>query len=95
MIDFLLDNTDDLTITNGDFAIGEADPQHVYLVTKSSFGDWREFPILGANLREFVNSNAVELIIRNRVKLALQSDNWVLKSFKVVNNEISVTATKL
>jgi hypothetical protein len=96
MIDFLLDNDDDLLIENGDFATGESDNQSVYLVIKSSYGDWRESPILGANLQGFINSKLSDLQLKNKLKLALKSDGWALKKHSIdKNGAISVTATKI
>jgi hypothetical protein len=93
MKDILLDDDNDLLFESGDFSIGDSDNQHVYLVVKSSFGDWRESPILGANLQTFTNANFSELRLKNILKLALKADNWKLKNFAINNNEVTVTAT--
>jgi hypothetical protein len=75
MKDILLDSTNDLLILNGDFAVGESEMQEVGLILETMQGEWKENPVIGANLFQFMRSKADINAITARVKLHLELDD--------------------
>ncbi|TWP23536.1 hypothetical protein ETU08_01730 [Apibacter muscae] len=88
MKDILLDETRRIQVLNGDFRIGESEMQEIALLLESNQGEWKEHPIIGANLYQLVNSKASKLDIEKRVKLQLSLDN---KEYAELKNKIQTT----
>jgi len=80
--DFLLDDDGDLLIQNGDFVVGASDVQHVEDIINSFVGEWKQYPILGAGLLQYLNSENAQQASTN-IKQQLQSDGYSLQSVKV------------
>lgn len=53
----LTDESGDIIIASGTVAIGEADVQIVDCVLRSSRGEWKEMPLLGANISAMLGGN--------------------------------------
>jgi len=89
-VDFLWDGTTgDFAMSNrGDWASTEYDPlqaiaQYIYTVAKSDRGDWREAPLIGATLSDFIgepNSKETGMKIKKRLASALQAYGGVTLS---------------
>lgn len=75
MKDILLNENNDIKILAGDFAIEESEMQEVALILQSTQGEWKETPIIGANLFQFMRSKVDMNAIVARVKLHLELDN--------------------
>lgn len=56
MTDILFDTDGDLLIENGDFSVGESLPQEVEDILISFPGFWKEFPLVGAGVPEWLGS---------------------------------------
>lgn len=55
--DILLDaQTGDLAIQGGDFAIRAGEQQHIEHILLSQKGNWREHPLCGVGLADYLNS---------------------------------------
>lgn len=54
MIDILF--TDDLVISNGDFAIGNSDNQHVKHILIASKGEYKSAPEVGVGIENMLNT---------------------------------------
>ena len=50
MKDILLDENNDIKLSNGDFNTRESEMQEVALILQSVQGEWKETPVLGPNL---------------------------------------------
>ena len=81
--DFQLDDDGDLNIQNGDFVTAPSDVQHVEDIINSFIGEWKQYPILGVGLLQFLNSENPQQASTN-IKQQLQSDGYSLQS--VVTN---------
>lgn len=80
-MDILLDENRDIQIKNGDLVIGDSFQQEVGLIVQSNQGEWKNEPLIGANLIELMNSEASESEYKSKIKQALKLDNKELKSF--------------
>lgn len=59
MTDLLVDNVYDLLIENGDFVAGESTLQHQKLLCATNKGEWREFPIMGVGINNWIKDENV------------------------------------
>lgn len=57
--DFQLDEDGDLNIAHGDFTVGPSDVQHVEDIIQSFAGMWKQNPLLGVGIKQFLNSQTV------------------------------------
>jgi hypothetical protein len=80
--DILL-NTDDLNIVHGDFDCGFADEQHIDLLLRASKGDFKEHPLLGVGIYQYINSSqdkASRMALQREVGLQLEVDGCKVNS---------------
>lgn len=80
--DILLDNTDDLAIIGGDFAIGESTMQEVGIILRLNQGQLRQDPILGPNLVKRTRSTEGAQSVVSAVKRHLERDKKSYESLK-------------
>lgn len=85
--DILLDENGDLAIANGDFVIGDSIDQEVAALLQLNKGELKEFPILGPNLIELINSNTSELELKQIIKTELKRDG---KSYQELKERIKL-----
>ncbi len=84
--DFLLDENGDLLIQDGDFVVGPSDGQHVEDIIQSFIGEWKQFPLVGVGLMQYLKSQNGQAAI-NVIKQQLQSDGYSVSTVNVKNNE--------
>lgn len=84
--DFNLDSTGDLNIANGDFVVAPSDVQHVDDILTFFAGSWKQFPILGVGLIQYLKSENSQAAI-NLIKQQLQSDGYSISNVKIQNNQ--------
>jgi len=58
--DYLLDESNDLLIQNGDFVVGDSNEQHIADIGLDSPGDWRLDPTVGFNAVRYRNVDATK-----------------------------------
>lgn len=92
MEDIVLDNNDDLTILAGDFLTGESTLQEVGIIIRLTQGNLKEFPTLGPNLFQLLNSNASQEEVTQRVMIHLAKDN---KNYNEMKSLIEINMKKL
>lgn len=89
-MDFMLDNTNDLLIKNGDLVVGETTTQESRLIVLSSVGNWRQFPLLGVGVIRWVNkavTASVERSLQKAVRLQMEYDDKKLKELELIVDE--------
>lgn len=74
--DILLDDSNDLIIQNGDFKVGESDPQHIQLIIESYIGSWKQFPLLGVGISFYKNSSGQSLALKRSIAIQLETDGY-------------------
>lgn len=65
----------DILIKDGDFVIGPSDNQHIADIIMSAPGWFKEFPLLGVDLPNYLNKRDVQQLEQN-INLQLQSDGY-------------------
>ena len=88
MQDILLTNND-LSISNGDMAIGTSDTQHVNLLLSTNKGDWKEHPSVGVGLALYLETyNDGSLAREIQTQLAADGASVSRISIKLPNIQI-------
>jgi hypothetical protein len=67
---------DDLVIDSGDFVITPSDKQHVKDIFNSVPGWWKEFPLVGFNPFNRINSRESVTSINQSAKIQLRADGY-------------------
>ncbi|AXG70428.1 hypothetical protein KORDIASMS9_02668 [Kordia sp. SMS9] len=76
-VDFLLDETGDLAIVNGDFVIGPSDQQHVSMIVKAHQGEFKEHPLTGFGISRYLKkTNAFKPEFLRDLKVQLGYDGY-------------------
>lgn len=68
--------TGDLLITNGDFAIGLSDSQHVQDTIMAYAGWWKQYPADGVGLLDYFNAGANFQQLAKLIKQQLTIDGY-------------------
>jgi hypothetical protein len=89
--DFLYDDNNDLLISNGDWAIGDSDMQHVQDLLLSFPGHYKNSPLSGVGLPAYQNG-IMDRTIERTIKVALEADGATDKEVKLTENGLIVTA---
>lgn len=76
--DFLLDTDGDLLIKDGDLVIGPSDGQHIKDIMQSVPGWWKEFPLVGFNPFQFLNSRTSVQQQKQIARQQLEGDGFVV-----------------
>lgn len=76
MKDVLLNDSNDLQIENGDFVVGNSDKQNVKLIVDSFKGEFKEFPLIGFGVLNYIKTNISEMKFKRDLKIQLEKDNY-------------------
>ncbi len=89
MKDFKLDKNKDLEFENGDFTIENTDQQNIELILLSHKGSFKEYPILGVGITDYLKSPEIisRLRLENEISNQLEYDNFRIKEVDVNNLE--------
>lgn len=98
MQDILLDNNLDLDIFNGDFVVGDGDEQHQEIILIASPGSFRESPLTGVNIMQYIKTGFTQAQIdelRQKIRIQLQYDGYV-RSIVQINSfeDIQINAER-
>ncbi len=78
-MDLLLDENKDIKIENGDLIIRDSFIQEVGLIIESSKGEWKNEPLIGADLKRLLQTKTDNSKTQQQIRLALEQDNKKLK----------------
>ena len=95
MKDIMLDENNDLIISNGDFVLSESLLQETKLIMQTAPGHWRYNPILGLDMERFINDEASYDEIKAELKKQLKLDGKRLKEFQVVGDQIKINVERV
>ncbi|CAL2093317.1 hypothetical protein [Tenacibaculum sp. 190524A05c] len=89
MEDFKLDDNKDLSFNKGDLNIDNTDQQNIELILLSHKGSFKEFPILGVGITDYLKSPEIisRLRLENEISNQLEYDNFEIKEVDVNNLE--------
>lgn len=94
MKDILLDTDGDLLIEDGDFVIGNSDTQNVESIVHNFKGEFKEYPLVGFGVINYVKTNTSEMKFKRDLKIQLENDNYtnpiidISKGFDKLNIKI-------
>lgn len=83
MRDIAVLNTGDIDLSSGDISTADTTDFHKKNILLAKPGDFKHAPTLGVNLRNYINSNRTERLLRSVRK------NFLKVGINVVNLEIS------
>lgn len=72
--DIILTEHNDLQILNGDFVISESDMQEIGLILQSSQGEFKNEPLIGANLTTMIRGVENKEKIQRHISVQLELD---------------------
>lgn len=87
MKDIMLDETGDLLFKNGDLVVGESGMQDVGLILQANQGEWKESPVIGANLVREVRGNENKLKRERNLRIQLKLDG---KNYDDIKNKLRI-----
>lgn len=93
-IDYIENEAGDIIIENGDFKKGNATYQHIKNILQAAPGHYRQFPLIGANIRTMLNG-PMNGEIRRQIRIHLISDGYEVKDIKEVNGQIVIDANRV
>ena len=95
--DFILDNTFDVEIQNGDFVVGLSDQQHLALLTITNIGQWKLSPFLGFGLIQYLGGNTAIAQVKSGLQAMYESDGYTVNSITLdkTGDVINVDAARL
>lgn len=70
------DGVDTFVFRGGDFLVSDSDEQHIQDIFESAPGWWKEFPLVGVNIRSYVKSSGKEQEIQGIGSVQLRADGY-------------------
>lgn len=81
--------TQDLVFTlAGDFTVGPSDMQHVKDVVFSFQGDWKQYPLCGVGIENYLNSSGTQQYLRREIQYQLTTDGYTSIEVKFVGRGV-------
>jgi|ERR1035437_20464 hypothetical protein len=84
--DIDLDDNFDLTIVNGDFLITESDQNHVISIINSYTGAWKEYPLVGVGLIQYLAGSVNSDVVKRAIQTQLITDGYNVQDIKVLKD---------
>jgi len=74
--DFAVDNSNNFILSGGDFTIAPSDEQHIVDIVNSAKGSWKEYPLCGVGIDNYLNSGVNQQFLTNEIKTQLTRDGF-------------------
>ena len=87
MTDILFDENNDLAIAAGDWQIGDSTNQEVEDLLISYPGWWKEFPLCGCALPNYLKSPGNGQAIQSTIQLQMLADGKQTQNYSYVNSK--------
>jgi len=91
--DFLQDDNNDLIIENGDFKVGDAESQHIQDLLLSAKGEWKEHPLVGAELQRELKAREYTRAVRE-ANIQLTADGYHINEIDITDSNITIDAER-
>jgi hypothetical protein len=89
MRDVLLDNDQDLKISNGDLFIGESTNQNIELLFLSTPGDWKQHIETGIAIERATKGNLDRFLDRT-IRVQMEADGYNINKLTITESGISI-----
>lgn len=98
MTDLLLDDEYDIAIDGGDFVGADSEEQHQQLILVASKGSFRESPLTGVNISQYIKTRFTQIDIdklKQQIRLQFQYDGYS-QTFTQINSfdDIQINAQR-
>ncbi len=90
----MLDEDGDLLIRSGDLVIGDNEAVHVEDLVHSFKGEWKEFPLLGAEAVTRIKQRAGLSKLKKDIRTQLQEDGYVNVRTTLQGSDININAER-
>lgn len=87
--DFLIDDTGDLQIEDGDLLTGISDNQHVQHLLQSTIGTIKDAPLLGVGIVDSI-SGVVDGSTKRKIDINLKADGYALRSIAYGKDKLKI-----
>jgi len=81
--DITLDDNFDLIIENGDFKVSDSDMQHIQLICITNLGHWKQFPLLGVGIEQYIASSGQTDALKRAINVQLAADGYKVNDILV------------
>jgi len=82
---------DDLVIIDGSFDKSNSTQQRIQDLLFSSPGYYKQSPLIGADLKRYINASASTVEIERNVRMSLVADSIKVDDIKWIDGEIEIT----
>ena len=83
----LLDN--ETVFSNGDFVIDYSDSQHIEDIVSENIGAYKQFPLCGVGIINYLNSSGAQQALRNEINTQLAIDGYSVNDVFFATNDTS------
>jgi hypothetical protein len=75
--DIIIDTEEgDLIFTNGDLTVKNSDEQHAILVVNTMAGAWKQYPVCGVGIAQYLGSTGKALELKRNMSVQLIADGF-------------------
>lgn len=82
MTDFLLDDTFDLLIIDGDLVVGESTAQHQKILLLADKGEFKDAPMRGVGARRYLEDNTPDNLARE-IRQEFSADGMTVNKIQI------------
>lgn len=92
MIGIQMDSeTGDILVGKNGVSIGDTSQQNQYLILVSHPGEWKESPLVGVGIGDYVNDNETDFI-RHSIREQFWMDGITIEKMTVKPGDVKITA---
>jgi hypothetical protein len=91
MQDFIVDQENDIVITNSDFLIADSDAQHLQHLMEAVELNYKHDPEIGANVRSALNGSGTQQDLIAKIKRQFEKDGYSEIDVKLSGNTIEIS----
>lgn len=73
----------DLVIENGDFKLSSSDMQHIELICVTNLGDWKQYPLQGVGIENYISSAGQTDALKRTISIQLAADGYKVNQILV------------
>lgn len=81
-------STGDLECNNGDFKNGFSDEQHQVDIIQSNAGSWKQYPLCGVGINNYLNSSGATMQLKKEITTQLTVDGYSVNEIVFETNEV-------
>lgn len=91
MIDYLMDDSDDLQISGGDFVRGESNKQHQRALLICEKGEYKHAPLATVGITTYMNDDSPAELLRE-IRLRFSDDGMKIQQLNANGGNLQIVA---